>query len=525
MKLPAICLLDVICKTVVEPYARLFAPLVVKLFLDIYERVHQNGRNTLEQMLLTWRCAAPNGRELFGSGPQYILERRIWGSSQQDVDSPHHENAISAVQVLSELDFALNQKKYTLQENPFDAIALNHITVLEQLRLLVQSGVSQEELMFVSSQLRNLAPQPTQRALLPASVSWVNQPQTNTSTAQSASFPVYINQSQYPTQYPSGLAPSRHPLYEIPLVDPSLTTQSISVNPRLALDIANVITTLKKAGIVPATVSEAPPLPLNTEAADNKSRDVAWNYRKAILAQGMKLNADILKRKAPMTDFLFKHHPNQCKQCGVRFAEGPEGTKKMCGHIDMHIELKREAAQGSKRGYSRGWFLSAEDWKRSSRLDVKGKGRAHDLPRPTSLVGAEASIHEADLNLQYVTVPPGDEIKSVLCPICKDAMDCEFVEDDEEWVWKNAVKKSEKLYHATCYAEVSASRLHSAERSHQASVGSTRTMSRTPGKAPHSTPEVQRMNLAGTKRRMDTRDEDEGEARPAKRPMLSPVLS
>src|SRR5882762_4069491 len=80
MKLPAFYLLDAISKNVYEPYSRHFASLVASLFLDTYAQVDQATRSKMEEMLLTWRTGAPNGRELFGVGPQVAIERGIWGS-------------------------------------------------------------------------------------------------------------------------------------------------------------------------------------------------------------------------------------------------------------------------------------------------------------------------------------------------------------------------------------------------------------------------------------------------------------
>lgn len=31
------------------------------------------------------------------------------------------------------------------------------------------------------------------------------------------------------------------------------------------------------------------------------------------------------------------------------------------------------------------------------------------------------------------------------CPICKETLKSEFLEDDEEWVWKNATRKDDRV--------------------------------------------------------------------------------
>lgn len=51
-----------------------------------------------------------------------------------------------------------------------------------------------------------------------------------------------------------------------------------------------------------------------------------------------------------------------------------------------------------------------------------------------------AAAQEAKLRASYVIVPPGDEAKSVQCPICKEFLKSEFLDDDEDWAWKNAVR-------------------------------------------------------------------------------------
>lgn len=157
MKLPAFYLLDAISKNIFDPYARQFTPLVVRLFLDTYEVVDQNTRSKMEEMLLTWRTGAPNGRELFGVVPQLAIERRIWGSDStqngavrrrvfrpssrpnilvQSSSSrqPGGQPSVSQAQVLSELEFVLGQKERALQANPYDKASQQHVSVLHQVR-------------------------------------------------------------------------------------------------------------------------------------------------------------------------------------------------------------------------------------------------------------------------------------------------------------------------------------------------------------------------------------------------------
>lgn len=158
MKLPAFYVLDAISKNVYEPYARSFASFVIPLFLESYAQVDPSTRSKMEEMLLTWRAGAPNGKELFGVGPQVSIERGIWGGHDQS-QVRHHallmlpvlihipprqasssrgssgHGQLSKHQVLSELDFTLGQKEKALQSNPYDTLAQGHISALQQVRL------------------------------------------------------------------------------------------------------------------------------------------------------------------------------------------------------------------------------------------------------------------------------------------------------------------------------------------------------------------------------------------------------
>ena len=59
---------------------------------------------------------------------------------------------------------------------------------------------------------------------------------------------------------------------------------------------------------------------------------------------------------------------------------------------------------------------------------------------------AEAAIQlRKELEARVVVVPPGSEGKSATCRICMEDIPIEFDEDEEQWVWRNAVIQGEKV--------------------------------------------------------------------------------
>ena len=58
---------------------------------------------------------------------------------------------------------------------------------------------------------------------------------------------------------------------------------------------------------------------------------------------------------------------------------------------------------------------------------------------------AAAQEKESRLKDTFVVIPLGDEAKTVTCPICKEVLSPEFMEEEEEWVFKNAVNVNGKV--------------------------------------------------------------------------------
>ncbi|CAK5263045.1 unnamed protein product [Mycena citricolor] len=443
MKLPAFYLLDAISKNVFDPYARHFSGIVVSLFLDTHSSVDEVTRGKMEEMLITWRTGSPTGAPLFGEPAQAAIERGIWQKGNAEVFK---------AQVLTELEFTLSQKERASHANPYDTTSQNHIVILQQLRRLIETGVSYPELEQILAQLRSLMrPVPVPQPPPQPQQAWPAPP-SHTPT------PVYNNAPAQPPPfgYSGSFAKS-----EPPPASSSTAATLISQD-----SILNLLTTLKKQGFGGDKTDDTP-----EQQAPDLDRDASRAYRDAILLRGVRLTStDVTRKRTDVAEFLYDRMALQCRQCGVRFSDTAAGKQRMEEHLDMHFQQNRRANQNIGRGHARSWF----DWI-SDVSDVKGKGRA-DGARPRGLsakaaMAAEEAKRIADLRAQYVVVPPGEEAVSLACPICKETFKNEWNDEEEEWVWRNAVSKADrvgaglflrvhelngperKVYHATCHAE------------------------------------------------------------------------
>jgi pre-mRNA cleavage complex 2 protein Pcf11 len=548
MKLPAFYLVDALSKNVFDPYAGLFASIVAPLFLETYQQVDQQTRGKMEEMLLTWRTGAPNGRELFGIGPQLAIERGIWPSNPGQ-GSSHSSNAfVSRSQVLSELEFALRQKERILQNNPYDTVASNHIGILSQLRKLVEAGVSQEELAQILAQLRTLVrPSPANLAPPPAPAPVKYPPTTyppsftyHQTVAPNGASHVH---SQYPMAHTLTYTNSAQQIQTPDTSRPLANTVVASTAPPVIPNISGLFDALVKAGVVSASSTptgagatiqaqeDSKTQPHDTQPSRESSVEDARVYRKAILAEDVRFSsAEISRHRPNIVHFLYDRMPVQCKQCGLRFSDTAQGKKTMQEHLDMHFRQNRKASQSVGRGHSRSWFLGVEDWIRDlpySSGDKDMTGFSSRLSNAKAVASAESAKRDAEVRARFVVVPPGDEAKHVTCPICKEAFKSEFNEEDEEWIWKNALKFDDKIYHATCHAEALLTNGSLSARLRQGFIGSRSGTPDVPSSRRTTPPQSGKAELAspssrlGFKRKVEV---DSTDGRPDGSPPLKKVI-
>lgn len=470
-KLPLFYLLDSIAKNAFEPYAAAFTPRIVRLFLDTYHAVDQQTQHKMREMMVTWRNGSPNNRELFGPGVQGEIER-VWGTSRLP----------TASQVQTELDVVLVQKERALQQNPHDELLPRHITALHELRkMLPTMGAS--DLTATLTRLREMA-----RASAPA-------PQAPPPPIPYTAAPFA---QPYPSFPPAAAPPVQVPPAQnvIPVIPPTLNAQNI-------ISLLSSITSLQSGKIAVET-------PASVEISASTSVE---DYEKAILQRKIKLNTHDITKTAPQAlPFLYIKDSPQCNECSMRFPAGEDGKIKLRDHLDQHFRQNIKSSENLGRGFSRSWFVGKKDWVNDipEHSLNKGKRPATVLTDKQKAEAAEALRKE--LEAKYLVVPPGEEGKEVRCAICTEKINVEFMEEDDgdgDWVWRNAVKVDNKIYHATCQHDWSTSSFNKSRLANGGSrqatpdvIGSrdSGTPQRIKTDSPR-TPPTRLLAVAGTKRK------------------------
>lgn len=428
-------LLDSICKNVGFPYPVLWAPHIGRLFLDTYRLVDVAVKRKLEDLLATWRDSGSGGGPLFGAEAQSGMEKNLFGSNYVPptpapavLSPPLHSNSAPppmgahhgapqsfapqapqpdvkamnrargmAHNIVGRIDAQLRAANQDLRSRPEAGAEIQaRIAALQGLQQMVQSGaLAEDDFAKIDMQLREM--------------------EGTRSKAHAQQVP---------------------PLGNVPGLPPNLAGALSSFGapgpgqeqPDAAKDL---LSKLMASGL------------LGPAGALGKAAEQDDDYVNSIMGIDIKLTVQDLQREPPMIELLLhKHLPSQCKQCARRFPAGDMGKKIMDEHLDWHFRQNKRVKDSLARGQSRQWFLRLEEFIRGGFDDTPPSAQQDgaDDGEGTGLTREQEKALKARFASTYVVAPTDPDIVAKPCPICKESFKSVYNEDEEEWVWYDALE-------------------------------------------------------------------------------------
>lgn len=442
-----------------------------RLYLRAYREVDGVTKSKMEEMLKLWRTGGPYGAELYPAGVREEVERGIFGSALPPAAGPPVPPAVATPpqqltqqSVQATLRAFLREKEEEMAQE-FSMAKAKRVDVLVKIdQLLSSTQVSQNELADIMEKIRAMQagkepgaapanrPSPAQPNFQPRAAAYPPPPnygnQTGGYPQPTPTYPPFP--AQPPASYRSPLGAGA-----VPTPPPAPTPLAVPGN----LNVADILKNL--SGVLSHTHTPEP-------APTATPKDSLQLYEDMILALDMKVDVfDLSKLSLPVS-----HLPVRCKQCGMRFQEGENNLQS---HMDWHFRRNRKERETEGRGAHRRWLPRADEWVNES----NEAGPSSPVKQEATLANPNKLTAEriAALRRKWVRAP-SDPNNAPPCPICKDQFKPEFSEDEEEWVFMNAVDVHGTIYHATCRAEkmstVAAKRLLANEpRGGSASPGPT----------------------------------------------------
>ncbi|KAL8906636.1 MAG: hypothetical protein Q9207_001890 [Kuettlingeria erythrocarpa] len=149
---------------------------------------------------------------------------------------------------------------------------------------------------------------------------------------------------------------------------------------------------------------------------------------------------------------LFDARPNQCSTCGQRFLATEEGKKKKARHLDWHFRTNQRLADSAKRIQSRSWYVDEMDWIRSREDLDEDPSSTNGASNSHAAAAAEAAKN--DPKNKSIPVPSDLNLRNAPCPICQEKFEPSWDDESQDFVWRDALRIQNRVYHASCHAEI-----------------------------------------------------------------------
>ncbi|CDU25413.1 related to PCF11 component of pre-mRNA 3`-end processing factor CF I [Sporisorium scitamineum] len=464
IRLPALYTLDSISKNIGHPYTQLWAARIVPIFLESYRLVDQPTKLRMEELLATWKTAGPGARALFGDNVQWSIERALFGSQGMPqphaapaavVADPRANAARSKSKAIENIDKLLAVDGQSLAANPSDQALHERVDSLAQLKqVILTADLSTEEMAQIHAQLDSLS-----------AAAQRSNPSGHAAAMHGQPLPPFAPAPAPVAPIPQGLSGVLANLSALTAAAPPTASNGAPQVPPAANDAASsLIASLMQAGLLPG--SSTPSTAAATPPAIERDQDE--DYVAAILALDIKTSGPEFNREpaASYELILHKHLPLQCRQCANRYPTGNKGQERMDDHLDWHFTQNRRAKDSAARGQSRSWFDRLESFIRggfddSAPAAKTSGGAGGDKDGKMGLSVAQEKALKAKFAKSFVVAPTDAELAIKPCPICKEAFKSQWSEDEEEWIWLNAIKVENTqadgavggvvYYHASCH--------------------------------------------------------------------------
>ncbi|KAI3327924.1 hypothetical protein HD806DRAFT_484424 [Xylariaceae sp. AK1471] len=360
--------------------------------------------------------------------------------------------------------------KAHLAQFPHDPIIQTKLKALMDLQTILQTqNLPPDQLVLVKNQIADLAvnirappaqtstpvslPNTVAVAPPPAAAPKVSLDSLFGSGALAAIMARTSGTSQVPTPQP--------PAVPVPIRSPPpqrAEPQKLAPAPTDPMALMNM---LRQAGMLPPATpaTGATPVPSTTPSATLpfplplprmiKSTQPAPPGTIESLTSDIVLKASSLKQFRPqLLPLLSEAQGPQCTQCGRRFPTNEEGKKRKTAHMDWHFRVNQRSTETEKRGLHRSWLVDEMDWINTREtIDVD-----HVVQKGDDDAAPGGSNTKAP-KTQYIPVPDDPVLAASVCPICQDKFETRWLDDAQEFVWADAIKVGDRIYHASCHRE------------------------------------------------------------------------
>ncbi|KAM4547606.1 pre-mRNA cleavage complex 2 protein Pcf11 [Fundulus diaphanus] len=141
---------------------------------------------------------------------------------------------------------------------------------------------------------------------------------------------------------------------------------------------------------------------------------------------------------------------NQCCLCSMRFTAAQ--TDLYADHLDWHFRQNHAGKVASKKITHRRWYYCMTDWvefEEIADLEERAKSQFFEKENEEEVQKNQAAAKEKEFQSVRATKDQVGES----CEICQEPFETYWVEEEEDWFLKNAVRVDDKNFHPACFED------------------------------------------------------------------------
>ncbi|KAI9374543.1 hypothetical protein BJX61DRAFT_532285 [Aspergillus egyptiacus] len=380
----------------------------------------------------------------------------------QEVDLSSLNRDIEALIAAARNEFA---------NNPLDPSVQQRLKALLDLQGIMQrQQLTQEQLKLVRDQVSALAPKPAIPAAQPTAHIPVTSAPTITTPPVAQSFSQPLQQLLNPgtlAELIKATAAKQQPTPP-PQIPPVLPQIPVSSTPQIPTSAPEnpLIAALRAKGLLPAAsapptasvptpnVASAFPFIVPGQVRYTPPVPTPQTISTAEVQMTVQMNTASIKiPRSMLIATLYEARSNRCGTCGRRFFATEEGKEKKARHLDWHFRTNQRMADAARRAQNRSWYVDERDWIKSREV-----GDDQIIPDAETtnegVSGNDSGAAKKGPAKQWIRAPNDATLRNTPCPICQERFESTWSEDVQDWIWQDAVKVGSRVYHASCYEEV-----------------------------------------------------------------------
>uniref|UniRef100_A0A8D3EBZ7 Pre-mRNA cleavage complex 2 protein Pcf11 n=1 Tax=Scophthalmus maximus TaxID=52904 RepID=A0A8D3EBZ7_SCOMX len=229
------------------------------------------------------------------------------------------------------------------------------------------------------------------------------------------------------------------------------------------VDVNDLLTKLISTGIIKPSLPDAAPTPGNAETSpaapaaappppaeeEEEEEQEAEEDEDQDLPDLTSFTVDDMKlRYESVVTKLYSG--NQCCLCSMRFTAAQ--TDLYADHLDWHFRQNHAGKVAGKKITHRRWYYTLRDWVEFEEIaDLEERAKSHFFEKESEEEVQKSQAAAKEKEFQSVRATKDQVGES--CEICQEPFETYWVEEEEDWFLKDAVRVDDKNFHPSCFED------------------------------------------------------------------------